>query len=49
MACAIESGSRYFITTDKMLLKKAELLPEIEIVNPIDFIRKEEESGGNGD
>jgi len=49
LACAIESGCRYFITTDKALLKKAGLFSEIEIINPIDFIRMEEEADGNGD
>jgi len=49
LACAIESGCRYFITTDKALLKKAKLFSEIEIINPIDFIRKEEEeTDGSG-
>ena len=42
MACAIESDCRYFITTDKALLKKAELILEINVINPIDFIRIEE-------
>jgi len=49
LACAIESGCRYFITTDKALLKKAGLFSEIEIINPIDFIRKQEEADGSGD
>ena len=49
LACAIESGCSCFITTDKALLKKAGLFSEIEIINPIDFIRKEEESDGNCD
>ena len=46
LACAIESKCQYFITTDKALLKKAVLFSEIEIINPIDFIRKEEENDG---
>ena len=46
LACAIESGCRFFITTDKTLLKKADFFSEIEIVNPIDFIRKKEEANG---
>jgi predicted nucleic acid-binding protein len=49
LACAIESGCRYFITTDKALLRKAELFSEIEIINPIDFIRNEEEIDGSSD
>jgi len=42
LACAIESGCRYFITTDKALLRKAALILEINVINPIDFIRIEE-------
>jgi predicted nucleic acid-binding protein len=49
LACAIDSGCRYFITTDKVLLKKAGLFSEIEIINPIDFIRNTEEIDGSGD
>jgi predicted nucleic acid-binding protein len=37
VACAIEAKCDYFITTDRGLLKKAQLLPEIKTVNPIDF------------
>jgi hypothetical protein len=29
-------------------LKKSNLIPEIRIINPIDFIREEEENNGNG-
>jgi len=47
LACAIESNCQYFITTDKTLLKKAGAFPGIEIINPIDFIRKEEEANGS--
>ena len=46
LACAIESGCGYFITTDKFLLKKAEAISGLVVINPIDFIRMEEESGG---
>lgn len=37
VACAIEAKSDYFITTDRALFKKAQSLPEIKAVNPIDF------------
>jgi len=47
LACAIESHCQYFITTDKVLLKKTGLIHQVEIINPIDFIRKEEEANGN--
>ena len=48
IACAIESGCGYFITTDIKLLNKAGLFSEIEIINPIDFIRKTEAAHGSG-
>ena len=37
LACAVEAKCDYFITTDRSLLKKAQSLPEIKTVNPIDF------------
>jgi hypothetical protein len=40
IACAIESKCKYFITTDIGLTNKK--LDEIEIINPIDFVRKME-------
>ena len=36
LACAVESGCEYFITTDVKLLKKK--VKGIKIINPIDFI-----------
>ena len=44
-----ESGCQCFITTDKSLLRKTGLISEIEIINPIDFIRKKEETDGSCD
>lgn len=49
LACAIFCNCRYFITTDKVLLKKAALISDIEIINPIDFIRKKEEDTNGSD
>lgn len=43
LACAIESGADYFVTTDKGILKKASSIAEIKIVNPVDFLNAEEE------
>jgi len=40
IACAIESGCNYFITTDGKLTNKA--ISEITIINPIDFVREME-------
>ena len=37
IACAIESGCEYLITTDEKLTKKT--FDNIKILNPIDFIR----------
>ena len=42
IACAIKSGCEYFITTDNKLTNKA--ITNIKIINPIDFIRKTEQS-----
>ena len=42
LACAIKSGSDYFITTDKGLMKKN--IENIIIKNPIDFVREMESS-----
>ena len=41
LACAIESGCDYFITTDKGLTNKS--VNNIIITNPIDFLRKMED------
>ena len=37
VACAVEAKCDYFITTDRALLKKAQSLPEMKTVNPMDF------------
>ncbi|MDR2569340.1 MAG: hypothetical protein LBD23_03450 [Oscillospiraceae bacterium] len=41
LACAIESGCDYFITTDKGLTNKN--VSNIKIINPIDFVREMED------
>ena len=38
IACAIHLGADYFLTTDKKIINKN--ITEIEIINPIDFIRR---------
>ncbi|MEJ5308347.1 MAG: PIN domain-containing protein [Anaerolineae bacterium] len=43
IACAIEAGADYFITTDDLLIKKASALDKIQVVNPLDFIDRIEE------
>ncbi len=37
IACAVNSNCDYYITTDKKLLNT--LIPEIKILNPIDYVR----------
>ncbi|QTA81323.1 PIN domain-containing protein [Desulfonema limicola] len=43
LACAIEAKSEYFLTTDKILIKKAKHLKEIRVMNPLEFITLLEE------
>jgi predicted nucleic acid-binding protein len=43
LACAIESKCTYFISTDYLLIRKNTSLPEICIINPINFLLKMEE------
>lgn len=38
IACAIEAGCEYFLTTDGKILNKD--ISEINIINPLDFIRE---------
>ena len=45
VACAIEAGCQFFISTDKRLLKYQ--TTEIQMVNPIDYIRLEEDDEHN--
>ena len=39
IACAIDSSCDFFITTDKGIIKKADLINDIIIMNPINFIQ----------
>ena len=43
VACAIEMGCDYFLTTDDGIIKKMQNNSQIETVNPIDFIKIIEE------
>ena len=43
VACAIEAKCEYFLTTDKILMKKAKKLKEIKAINPLEFIMVLEE------
>jgi predicted nucleic acid-binding protein len=42
LACAIKHNCDYFITTDKKFTNKNHLVEGIEIVNPMQFILKED-------
>jgi len=37
LSCAIEGGCEIFLTTDKGILNKASLIPELAILNPVDY------------
>ena len=41
LACAINAQAEYFLTTDNGILKKAKINQNIQIINPIDFIKEE--------
>jgi predicted nucleic acid-binding protein len=43
LSCAIFIMCDYFLTTDKDLVKKAKSIPEISVLNPIDFVLEWEE------
>ena len=38
IACAVEAGCAYFITTDDKILNKNRTIKRIEIVNPVDML-----------
>ena len=38
IACAVELNCKYFITTDRKLIKKLSKFEKIEVMNPVDFI-----------
>ena len=42
LACALESKADFFITVDKGILKKQHLVPNLKVLNPINFIELEE-------
>jgi hypothetical protein len=43
VACAIESGCQYFLTTDDLIQKRLQNTNEIKIFNPTEFIKIIEE------
>ena len=38
IACAINANAKYFITTDKKILKKLKNYNEIIVINPVEFL-----------
>ena len=43
IACGIEIKAKYFLTVDKNILKKRNVVNEIVILNPVEFITMEDE------
>ena len=37
LSCAIEARCKVFLSTDKGILNKASLIPELAILNPVDY------------
>ena len=44
LASAIEAGADCFLTTDKQILRKMKSGTQIQVLDPVDFIRKIEEN-----
>lgn len=40
VSCAIQGQCSYFITTDKGILKKSQVIEEVKIIDPIFFIKE---------
>lgn len=43
IACAVKANADYFLTVDKSILNKRNLVSNINILNPVEFINLEEE------
>jgi hypothetical protein len=39
-ACAVSVKADYFLTTDKQLIKKAQAIKELKVINPLTFIQE---------
>ena len=39
LACAIEANAKFLLTTDKILLRKADNENRIQVLDPVDFVR----------
>ena len=40
ISCAIKSGCDYFLTTDDNILKRSKTINEVNVSDPIDFIKE---------
>lgn len=40
IACAVSVSADYFLTTDDEIIKRAALIPDIQIIDPIGFIKE---------
>ena len=40
LACAVNAGSDYFLTTDDGILKKVTLIESVKVTDPIGFIKE---------
>jgi hypothetical protein len=41
IACAINAGADYFLTTDDLILKKSKYIESIKVTDPIGFVKEE--------
>jgi predicted nucleic acid-binding protein len=41
IACAIDAGADYFLTTDDLILKKSKYIENIKVTDPIGFVKEE--------
>ena len=44
VASAITAGSAYLLTTDKQLLRKMAVDPRVRVIDPVDFIRTQQDN-----
>jgi len=44
LSCALSAGCQWFFTTDKGILNKRSICPEIVILNPLEYIEIEEQA-----
>ena len=47
IACAVGSKCDYFITTDKFIINKSDLIKDVAIINPVNFVTIHERENEN--